>query len=194
MPAKRIRITVLVDGVRRSLFSVLEKPNSDLIIVLGGPPRLSKNLDWEASPRIVENRISVHRSPLSEQYTTIKKTLNTQNGEIVTAVALTDAVKLQTGFSPIFTRRVEDLSGDGYSPLGKIKVGDLLLTLPEFDRGQFTLFVGLFVGHPGVEFSHPGVDLEYAVESMIFKEFQLIAIFSLYPMASHYTSEYAYSV
>jgi hypothetical protein len=89
---------------------------------------------------------------------------------------------------------VEDLSGDDYALLGNIRVGDVMLTLPEFDRRSCTLFIGLFVGHPDNEFDVDTGELEYAIETVIFREFQLVAIFSLHPMASHYSSEYGFSI
>jgi len=95
---------------------------------------MDSNMDWDTSPSILEWRISIHPSLTSEAFTTVKKTTVLADGKRITAVALTDAVKGKTGFSGIFVRRSEDLSGDRYAPLGKLKVGDRLVsehTIPD---------------------------------------------------------------
>lgn len=196
MPLRRIRVAVVVDGIRRALFSVVEKATGELIIPLTFTPRymVGSNPDWDTSPSILEQRISIHPSPNSEAFTTIKRTTVLADGKRITAVALSDAVKRKTGFSGIFVRRSEDLSGDGYAPLGKLRVGDRLLMLPEIDPKRVTLFSGLYLGHPDVEFDVGKKDPMLHIVPMKFRRFQLVAMFSLQPMRSHYSSEFASNV
>ena len=196
MPLRRIRVAVPVDGICRALFSVVEKTSGELIIPLTSSPRymVRGKPDWDSSPPILEQRVSIHPSPNSETFTTIKRTVALADGKRVTAVALTDAVKRKTGFSNIFVRRSESLIGDGYAPLGKLKVGDRMLTLPEIDPKAVTLFSGLYLGHPEVEFDVGEKDPMLHIVPMKFRSFQLVAMFSLQPIRSHYTSEFASNI
>ncbi len=193
MPRKRVRVAVTVDGVQRSLFSIIEKESRELIIPLTHGPRYARTsrYDWNNAPKILELRISIHLSPNSPQFTTIKKTAVLDDGKKITAVALTDAVKAKNGFSTVFVRRSETLIGDGYAALGKVKPGDHLLSLPEFDPRRWTLFSGLFLGHPDLEFDAENDDPMLHIAGIKFKSLQLVAMFSLLPIRSHYTSDLA---
>jgi hypothetical protein len=193
MPRKRVRVAVTIDDVRRSLFSIVEKESGELILPLTHSPRYAhtSQYDWNNAPTILESRISIHPSPNSPEFTTIKKTIVLNNGKKITADALTDAVKAKNGFSTVFVRRSETLVGDGYAALGKMKPGDHLLSLPEFDPRRWTLFSGLFLGHPDIEFDAENDDLMLHIAGIKFKSFQLVAMFSLLPMRSHYTSDLA---
>lgn len=193
MPLRRIRVAIVVDGAHRGLFSVQEKANGELIVLLTTSPRYmtAKNACWDTSPPILEQRISIHLSPNSEAFTTIKRTTVLGDGQRITVVALTDAVKRKSGFSNIFIRRSENLSGDGYADLGKLRVGDRMLTLPEIDPKLVTLFSGLYLGHPDVEFDVGEKDPMLHIVPIRFRIFQLVAMFSLQPIRSHYSSEFA---
>ena len=195
MPPRRTRIAVEVEGVPRALFSILEKSNGELIMPLTSAPRYGRHGgEWDDAPNVLEQRISIHPSSNSSTYTTIKRTTNLSDNRSLTSVALTDAVKERTGFSGVFTRRVEDLSGDGYAPLGRVRLGDRILWVPEFDRKRYTLFFAVYVGHPKMEFNINDRDAMLLIEPIAFKEFQIITMFWLEPMPSHYTSEIAYNV
>jgi hypothetical protein len=187
----RIRVAAIVDGAYRGLFSVLERPNGELIIPVthGGRHTDLSELDYDTASIILEERISVHLSPGSEEFTTIKKSTALDDGTRNTAVALTDAIKRKSGFSNVFVRRYENLSGDGYAPLGNAKVGDRLLIAPEYDPQFATMFAGLYVGHPDAEFKTVQKDPMLHIEAIRFRNFQLVVIFSLQPFRSHYTTE-----
>ncbi|WP_159012757.1 hypothetical protein [Bradyrhizobium sp. S69] len=180
----------LVDGAYRGLFSVLEKPSGELIIPITHGGRYSdwSTLDYDSAPTILEERISIHLSPNSDEFTTIKKSTVLADGRRITAVALTDAAKRKTGFSNIFVRRYENLSGEGYAPIGKAKVGDRLLVVPEHDPKFDTMFSGLYLGHPDVEFKVANKDPMLHIEAIRFRNFQLVVMFSLQPFRSHYTT------
>src|SRR5690349_18049789 len=57
-----------------------------------------------------------------------------------------------------------------------------------------TLFYALFVGSPDVEFDPTRSDAEVAIVPMLFDRFQVVGVFSLYHMPSHYSGEYGYNV
>jgi hypothetical protein len=187
----RIRVAATVDGAYRGLFSLLEKPSGELIIPVthGGRYSDGSTLDYDRATTILEERISIHLSPNSEQFTTIKRSTVLADGRRITAVALTDAVKRKSGFSNIFVRRYENLSGEGYAPLGKAKIGDRLLVVPEHDPKFNTMFGGLYLGHPDVEFKVAEKDPMLHIEAIRFRSFQLVVIFSLQPFRSHYTTQ-----
>jgi hypothetical protein len=188
----RIRVVATVDGAYRGLFSLLEKPNGELIVPVTHSGRYSdgSTLDYDRASAILEERISIHLSPNSEEFTTIKRTTVLADGRRITAVALTDAVKRKSGFSSIFVRRYENLSGDGYAPLGKAKIGECLLVVPEHDPKFFTMFGGgVYLGHPDVEFKVDEKDPMLHIEAIRFRNFQLVVMFSLQPFRSHYTTE-----
>jgi hypothetical protein len=187
----RIRVAAIVDGAHRGLFSVLEKPNGELIIPVthGGRYADMSQLDYDTASTILEERISVHLSSDSEEFTTIKKSTVLADGRRITAVALTDSIKRRSGFSNIFVRRYENLSGEGYAPLGNAKVGDRLLVTPEYDPKIATMFAGLYLGHPDAEFKTVQTDPMLHIEAIRFLNFKLVVILSLHPFRSHYTTE-----
>jgi hypothetical protein len=187
----RIRVAAIVDGAYRGLFSVLEKSNGELIIPVthGGRYTDLSKLDYGSASHILEERISVHLSPNSGEFTTIKKSTVLDDGRRITAVALTDAVKRKSGFANIFVRRYENLSGDGYAPTGKIRAGDRLLVVPEHDPKHDTMFAGLFVGHPDSEFNAVNKDPMLHIQAIRFHDFQLVMLLLLQPFRSHYTTE-----
>jgi hypothetical protein len=191
MGPRRVRVIAVVDGAYRALYSVLERPNGELLIPITNSGRHSngKTFEYETAAAILEDRISVHLSPNSKDLTTIKRTKVLGDGSRITSVALTDAVKRKSGFSGIFVRRYENLSGDGYAPVGKAKVGNRVLVLPEHDPRYQTMFSGLFLGGPEAEFRVANDDPMLHIEPIKFRNFQLVAMFSLQPFRSHYTSE-----
>jgi hypothetical protein len=193
MSQRRIRVTAIVDGSYRGLFSILERPNGELLIpnTSGGRYADELTVGYEAATQILEDRISIHLSLNSEEFTTIKKTTVLEGTRRITAVALTDAVKRKTGFSNIFVRRYENLSGDGYAPLGKAKVGDRLLVVPEHDPKFHTMFGALYLGHPDLEFRIAHKDPMLHIEPIKFRNFQVVVMFSLHPIRSHYSTEIA---
>jgi hypothetical protein len=187
----RIRVVAIVDGAYRGLFSVLEKPSGELIIPVthGGRYADASKLDYGTAATILEERISIHLSPNSEEFTTIKRSTVLADGRRITAVALTDAVKRKSGFSNIFVRRYENLSGEGYAPIGKAKIGDRLLVVPEHDPKFDTIFGDLYLSHPDVEFKIAEKDPMLHIEAIKFRNFQLVVMFLLQPFRSHYTTE-----
>jgi hypothetical protein len=171
----RIRVTTVVDGEYRGLFSILERPSGELIIPVIAASRYGDGHDaeYETAPTILERRISIHESPNSKRYTTIKKTVVLSNGRRITAVGLTDAVKAKNGFGSIFVVRFENMTGRGYAPLGDVKFGDRLLCVPEYDPKQFTMFGGLWLGHPDVAFEVRNKDPMILIEPIKFRKISI---------------------
>jgi hypothetical protein len=56
------------------------------------------------------------------------------------------------------------------------------------------MFGAVYLGHPDVEFKIANKDPMLHVEPIKFKNFQLVVMFSLHPLRSHYTTEIGSSV
>ena len=138
-----------------------------------------------------EQRYSIHPSPKSPEFTTIKQTINVEGSRRITTVALTDAVKKQSGFSIILVRRCQNLV-DAPRISFRHKPQDKLLGLAEFDPTQFTLFVGIFVGHPDTKFDV--TNEEIVIAPFYFGNFQIVLMASLLTMPSHHTTEFVHAL
>ncbi len=140
------RVNIVANGKLRNLLSIKESPKGDVYIRLksgrqvGIPPNEIK---------ISEHRYSIHVSPRSANYTTLKRTLQLEGGQSSTGCALTDAVKCNNGFSPIFSHRTTDLSGSDYDV--KNDNTDSIL-LKSFDPEKEGLVFTIFVGNPEENF------------------------------------------
>jgi hypothetical protein len=184
MPQSTIRYGIDFPTGIRILFSIVEKSNGELILPIKSAERMGP--DWTTGPIVLEQRYSIHPSPKSADFTTIKQTINLEGGKSITTVALTDAVKKKSGFSIILVRRCQNLV-DSPQPAFRTKPHDRLLTLNGFDPITFTLFFGLFVGHPETKFDT--TDDELVIAPFYFQKFQVVLITSLFYMPSYRTTE-----
>ena len=187
------KVTRLVVGdaneTGRQLFSVVEKKNGELtipinaaeIFVMGGTEK-----------RVREHRYSIHPSPRSQDYTTIKQTVELENNEQVTTVSLTDAIKKRNGFSVIYVRRCQNMMNKNYPTNFTRKPADYVLNIPPYDPAGLTLFHGLFVGHSDSEFSTTNENL--IIFPLKFSEFQLIVFVSIEVFPSADFCEFLHAV
>ena len=146
---------------------------------------------WETGPLVLEHRYSIHPSPRSAEFTTIKQTINLEGGKSITTVALTDAVKKKTGFSIIWVRRCQNLV-DAPIVVFKPQPQDRFLTLNQFDPTKFTLFIGLFIGHPDAKFE--AADDEIIISPFNFRNFQIVVMASLFSIPSWHTTEFLHAL
>jgi hypothetical protein len=177
-----------MDGSLRILFTILEKPNGELIIPMKTGERAETNL----GPRLLEQRYSIHPSPQSREFTTIKQTVNTDDGKTETSVILTDAVKLKTGFAIVFVRRVQDLMPERYVIQSPNRKNEQTRVLADLDPILHTLFIGVFLGHPDTPFDASHDDV--VVSHFPFKEFKVIILSTGKLIPVHYTTDYAHAV
>lgn len=170
MPPRAIRIVIDTERGKREVLSIIEKSSGELIIPLkfGGTFEVDKILR-----PIHDYRYSIHLSPRSPNFTTVKLTTRLDDRKI-TSVALTDSVKRKSGFSNVYVRRCQ-------YPISQVRdkkyaASDTVVTLPAFDPYEMTLFQGVFLGHPDSEFtaSHPDIGI-YPIQ---FRMFQLVIFFS----------------
>lgn len=188
MPLRKTRYVVRVGGSLRILFTVLEKQNGELII----PTRTGERAESDLGPRILEQRYSVHPSPRSAEFTTIKQTINTDDGKTETSVILTDAVKLKAGFAIIFVRRVQDLTPDRYTIQSGNKKHEQTYVLADLDPVLHTLFFGILVGHRDTPFDISNDDV--VVSHFPFREFKVIILSTAKLIPVHFSTEYAHAV
>lgn len=188
MPQHRTIFAVRISGAPRILFSIIEKQNGELFLV----PKTADRMDTGDGPLLLEQRYSIHPSPNSAEFTTIKQTLNAADGQSITSVLLTDAIKKRNGFSIISVRRVQDLSGNRYILKEQTKKNERTLILAEYDPSLYTMFFGILIGHPDVIFdaSASGV----VVGHFPFSRFKIILLTSIVMMPSHYSTQYTHAV
>lgn len=176
MPSRIIRVVIAGESTgARELFSVLEKPNGELLIPFSAG---STFYFGDVGKPILEHRYSIHASPKSADFTTIKQTVRLED-DCLTHVSLTDAIKKKSGFSPIYVRRCQHPVSDVRDK--KYKSTDTVVTLPALpDHERLTLFHGLFVGHPDVDFTaRLPEQVSGGIFPMRFRKFQLIFVLSI---------------
>jgi hypothetical protein len=176
------RFAVRVLGGIRTLFTVIEKPNGELIVPIKGADRFGP--DWSEGKKVLEQRYSIHPSPKSEEFNVLKQTINLEGGDPITTVALTDAVKSKRGFSILFARRCQRLA-DG--PPESINPKEQTYVLAEFDQTLFNFMHAIFIGSPESQFDVRDPDM--VINSFTFKRFKIVVIASLYNLPSHNTTE-----
>jgi len=188
MPLYRTRFAARIGGIPRILFSIIEKQNGELLLV----PKTGARMETHDGPLLLEQRYSIHPSPNSAEFTTIKQTLNAEDGQSITSVILTDAVKKKTGFSIIFVRRVQNLESDRYILKESTKKHERTFVLAEYDPDLYTMLFGVLIGHPDTKFDATASGI--VVNHFPFKQFKIILLESIVMMPSHSTSQYTHAV
>ena len=187
MPLGRTIHTVNVAGKPRVLFSILEKPNGELIV----PFRLleRRGANYMTGTPILEQRFSIHPSLKSAEFTTVKHTTNLADGKRIVHTALTDAVKGKTGFFMIFARRAPIMSADKYLLSERDRNRSTIVDLPEYNQATHTLFYSLFVGPNEIEFRGPE-NREVIVKQYSLKRFRIVFVAGLLSLPSVHSSEF----
>jgi hypothetical protein len=188
MPLYRTRFAARIGGTPRILFSIIEKQNGELILV----PKHGERMETHDGPKILEQRFSIHPSPNSLEFTTIKQTLNAEDGQSVTSVVLTDAVKKKTGFQILFVRRVQNLLSERYILKPSAKKFERSFVLADYDPELYTMFFGILLGHPDTPFDVKMNDV--VVSHFPFSRFKIVLLTSIAMIPSHWTTSYAHAV
>lgn len=188
MPLYRTRFAARIGGIPRILFSIIEKQNGELLLV----PKTGARMETHDGPLLLEQRYSIHPSPNSAEFTTIKQTLNAANGQSITSVVLTDAVKKKSGFSILFVRRVQDLASDRYTLKESTKKYERTFVLADYDPNLYTMLFGVLIGHPETIFDASASGI--VVSHFPFQRFKIILLTSIIMMPSHWTTQYTHAV
>jgi len=175
--ARKVRVTVNVAGAERGLLSILERESSgDLIIgfAFGG-----KFIYGANNSDILHEKYSIHVSPNSAEFTTLKYTLSLSNGDKTTTCALTDAVKMNSGFYGVFTAKSSDLADDRYLIPANDKAERIII--PSFPL-NFALLYSVLVGNCDALFGpHPGL----SIADVKFTNFKIVILAQYIALPAH---------
>jgi len=186
MAAKKVRFTIEVDDVPRKLLSIVERTNGDL--VFGVPAAADLGYVPGNDKTIRQQKFSIHVSPRSFHCNTIKQTLLLDNGQLITSYHKTTALKLDTGFAPVFFRRCPDLSLARYA-LSQRDKGERI-SLGGLDHRRYNLIYGVFVGRPDRFMRAP--DHIAQTEQCAFKNFRVVILAARLLLPSHPTGTYTH--
>lgn len=167
----KTRFAVKMNGTERELFSVRERQNGDLVILL----KHAKHYEDTSGPIETDGqKYSVHRSPLSPGFT-IKHTLNLKGGGQMD----TAQYRLPGEHGPcslLFGRTTPDLSPDKYKLASRAK--DRVIPLYEDDIEAATLFYFLLTCDP--TFDAATIKTQTKITTAQFEHFQLICLSGLF--------------
>lgn len=143
----RTFFTVNVGSQPRALFSAELRRNGDLTLIVRhginwAKPRSAYVVDG-AHHRIVEQHISVHRSPSSRDTNVLHSTMVLANGQRLSTRNHTRAIKKGPAYAPIFLQRCADQTPDRYL-LRYTKTP--MISLCYFDPFFFQLIFQVWVG------------------------------------------------
>ena len=161
------RFVILAGGIKRRLLTVWENKPGDVYIRLHSG--LQVGMPPEHTP-ILQHRYSIHPSPRSSTFTSIKQTFELSDGTKSSAIHLTDAVKLKTGFAPSFNVRFSDLRASCYDYNGES--GGREICLGEFDSNGETLIVAALLGNKRKLF--PSSSIHYLIVPLISQQFKIV--------------------
>jgi hypothetical protein len=174
------RYTIKTDGERRVFLSISERASGDVTVIL-------KHADYHmgvaSNPDelIRTQRYSLHVSPKSLDYSTVKHTIELDNGRRLTSAHVTSVVKGDVGrFAILFQRLVPDLRNDKY----RIGIHDKakICNLGEYDPANFTFSHALIIGSPSHEFPTLGGD--FNITQRVFGKFRLVVLWSFLTLPS----------
>lgn len=186
----RRRFVVQGDKGPRTLFSIGERPNGDLIIPLGAATRLRDQGKFIGQPsdnashgkRILESRYSVHTSPLSQNgVNVIKHTLRLEDGSPLSHVVNTTAFKRTGKLEMIYGRRCTDMVDPYYDvPANKpVKT----ICVDQVETG-FTLTFAIAIGPRDFAFATSS-DADYNVRREQFTNFSIFIYWSWLSILAH---------
>ncbi|WP_394687455.1 hypothetical protein [uncultured Xanthomonas sp.] len=161
------KIQVRVKAKPRNLLSFLEKGDDVYVRVYSGA---SYGLE-AGGEEVKEARFSLHPSPRSEKFITIKHT-RTLAGQSLTSVAITDAAKSEGKFFHIVSNVFTSLKSKNHD----VKKFDSGLYVGELNPRKSSLYISAFVGHPESNF-----DLEQQglrIDKLNFNKFQVVVLTS----------------
>jgi hypothetical protein len=180
----KVVFCVTVKDTPKTLFTIYEQPDEELILAI----KFAENYTTGIGGKILEQRYSIHLSPKSPDFNAIKQTFVTEHEEI-TAVALTDAFKKQTGFAPVYSRLCPNLSLDRYTS----DTDAPQVVLGAHDPIVETFVYGVFIGNPGVSLAREGAGTVSVIEHD-FSRFRVIVLADPIPMSSYHNGFLAHNL
>lgn len=180
----KVIFCVTVNGVPKTLFTIYEQPDGELTL----SNESAENYTTGTVGKILEQRYSIHLSPKSPDFNVIKQTFVTEHEEI-TAVALTDAFKKNTGFALVYSRLCPDLSLERYTS----DTDAPQVVLGAYDPSAETFVYGVFVGNAGIALPREGAGTVSVIEHD-FSRFRVIVAAEPVPMSSYHNGFLAHNL
>lgn len=142
-------------------------------------------VDWSDARGIRNEHITIHVSKESTRdVNTIKQTTVYDDGDEYTQVLLTEAIKRDSGFTHILTKRCLYLDHDEHKFKGR---NSKILNIGEVDDARFTMFYSLFVSTKDRKFFLPTTD-PYDVKQFTVNGFNIIIMFTFLTVTPHIVS------
>lgn len=142
MAKDTIRFVVVVKGKQRVLLSAQQKKDGDVLLFFKSADNY-ENTDIG----ILEQRYSIHQSPLSKNSSTIKHTLKLANKKEITTVNYTEAIKAGRGFCPIFFKFCNNLQNTNHD-LNPKRTKELIILGKSDER--FSFYFGVILSASNV--------------------------------------------
>jgi hypothetical protein len=174
------RFTIKVDGARRIFLSASVRASSDVTIILKHADHYEHDIS-DPGTRIVTQRYSLHVSPQSHDYSTVKHTMELENGQRLTSAHVTSVVKENAGrFAILFSRLTPDLRADKY----KIGIKDkaVIHNFGEYDPRLFTFSHCLMLGP--IDHLFPTYPGDFNTNQFIFGQFRIVLLWSFLTLPS----------
>lgn len=183
----KVRFTITTEDGPRTLFTLNERPNGDLIVDLKPPPFF--RLPGGATPhQIARQRYSVHRSLRAPEGNAINQRTFYSDREPSAHYHFTRALKQHNGFAPLFVRRYPDLRKlTPHAPESDVARIDL----GEVEAEHFQLILGAYVSNAGRAFGETDyVNISVAQRPMT--HFRLVVLWSFLTLPSHESGDIAH--
>lgn len=180
--------TVRVSGKERKIFELQRRSSGDITIVVKHSIFATKKdgVTYGPEDAVVEEHISIHKSPSSPRTNVVKWTQRLVDGRTFVTRNYTEAIKVHKQFAPIFSRRTGNLLHDRYI----ISKGrGSRVTLGEFDPEYFQLAYSVLVGPKDIRLASPALATKNVVQIQ-FGDFTVAVIWQYLAFTGEATSRH----
>jgi hypothetical protein len=194
-----LRVTINANDRPRTLFSVKDPPNGEMLVSRKSPDTLRpfglnpQNIPIKEGvfPKIKEQRYSVHPSQGSADSNQLKSTTTLASGKAFLTYHVTKVIKSGERYAPMFIQRCPILDSENFSAS---RPGVREISLGTYNPQHFTPFFGVFVAARDNEFDlpaateWPAVFVPINVAQHPFRTVRLIVLWSFLSLPSHPSS------
>ena len=182
----KARFTITTEDGPRTLFTVNERPNGDLVFDLKPPPFVQ--FPGGATPHQIERqKYSVHRSLSTWEGNAITQRTFYKDREPTDHYHFSRALKQHNRFAPMFVRRYPDLRQ--LTPLSASSAATV--DLGDVQAEHFQLILGAYVGNPDRTFGELDyINMSAAQHSMTY--FRVVVLWSFLTLPPHESGDIAH--
>jgi hypothetical protein len=179
MATPDVRFTINAGNRTAAFLSVIETRTGELRLIL----RSGENRETEIHPgtKIATEKYSIHNSDQSPDYTTLHYSMICEDAWRAHAFQLTDAIKKNTGFAPLYVSATSDLSMPQYAFTQKRKTK--LVNMGSYNPKSHTFCYGVIVGHRDASFAIKPPSFVNVLQSK-FKRYNIILLWSFATLLS----------